>query len=60
MRKLRADNSIEEVGGNGLLHRRALLTQDAAFAGAMSTGAYGPSPLVSARCSGKGRTAASR
>src|SRR5271167_4097609 len=31
-------NKIEKVAGNGLLHRRALLTQGAAFAGALSAG----------------------
>ena len=34
-----SDSEIEEVAGNGLLHRRALLGQGIAFAGALGTGA---------------------
>ena len=33
MRKSRADSSIEQVTGNGLLHRRAMLGRGLAFAG---------------------------
>ena len=40
-RRRKGANSLERVAGNGLLHRRALLSQGAALAGAMSVGAVG-------------------
>src|SRR5580704_16978789 len=47
MHKSRASSSFEQVAGNGLLHRRALLGRGLAFAGAAAVGS-GPSTSAAA------------
>jgi sulfane dehydrogenase subunit SoxC len=41
MSKLRIENAIDQVAGNGLLHRRALLGRGLAFAGVVGTSTSG-------------------
>ena len=44
---LREQPSLEQVAGNGLLHRRALLSGSVAFAGALTASSDLPAPLPS-------------